>query len=423
MKKKIFSNWVLKLFSVVIAFVLWLVVVQIEDPPENKSFNNIPVKLINTEILSEDNKVYEILDGTDTTRVTVRAPRSVIDELEAGDIVAEADVSKLSSIDTIAINFYTSQYEVESIKGSPDTVVMNIENKKSKWVPLKYNIAGEVEEGYMVGNVTLDQNSIQIEGPESAVSAVAAAYVNVNVSGLSSNLSANMEIELYDKEDKLVETKSISKRVDSAHIQVEVLATKTVPVELNVTGEPAEGYMQTGIEESIPADIKIAGSSSLVNNVSKIAIPEGDLDITGAESSFSTVIDIRKYLPSGIRLADSSYDGKVSVTIYIEPTQKKKFDIPVERISVANVPEGWTAQLPEEERYELQVEGLGTQIAQIQGDGLTGIIDVAAWMEEKDINTVSKGVYEIPVTFALPEDVEITSEVTVKVTFAPATDI
>ena len=83
MKKKIFHNWGLKLISLALAFVLWFLVVQIDDPQESRSFPNIPVRLTNTELLDAENKVYEVLGNTDTVRVTIRAPRSITKDLQA----------------------------------------------------------------------------------------------------------------------------------------------------------------------------------------------------------------------------------------------------------------------------------------------------------------------------------------------------
>ena len=39
-----------------LAFVLWFVVISIDDPVREKSFSNIPVQLINTEELEENEK-------------------------------------------------------------------------------------------------------------------------------------------------------------------------------------------------------------------------------------------------------------------------------------------------------------------------------------------------------------------------------
>ena len=43
LKKLLFNNWGLKLISLIIAFLLWGVVISIDDPVDDKTFNNIKV--------------------------------------------------------------------------------------------------------------------------------------------------------------------------------------------------------------------------------------------------------------------------------------------------------------------------------------------------------------------------------------------
>ena len=62
MKKLLTRNLGLKLASLLLAFVLWFLVAQIYDPKDTVTFNNIQVRLINTELLDEEGKVYEVLD-------------------------------------------------------------------------------------------------------------------------------------------------------------------------------------------------------------------------------------------------------------------------------------------------------------------------------------------------------------------------
>ena len=131
MRKKIFKNWGLKLVSLILAFILWFLVVQIDDPIGTIRFNNITVRLTNTELLDEENKVYEVLDNTDSVNVTVSAPRSIREQLRASDIVAEADISKLTDINTVAIT-YSVNYEIDSIEGDHDAVRLSVEDKSSK---------------------------------------------------------------------------------------------------------------------------------------------------------------------------------------------------------------------------------------------------------------------------------------------------
>ena len=54
MKKRIFNNWVLKLSSVAIAVVLWVVVYNINDPVDTSTIRNVPVTFINTEAIKDN---------------------------------------------------------------------------------------------------------------------------------------------------------------------------------------------------------------------------------------------------------------------------------------------------------------------------------------------------------------------------------
>ena len=92
--------------------------------------------------------------------VAVYAPRSVIKLLSESNVVAIADVNDLTSLDTIPIKLSINKYsdKLESIKGSIDFVKLNIENKQTRSFPIRANAVGEVREGYMVGDISTEQN-------------------------------------------------------------------------------------------------------------------------------------------------------------------------------------------------------------------------------------------------------------------------
>lgn len=414
MRKRLLNNWILKLASLVLAIVIWFLVVQINDPPDTKTFSNISVKLINTELLQRENKVYEVLDDTDVVSVTVRAPKSVFENLRASDIVAVADVSKITDINTIEIDYSTPNVEgVDSVEGNHDVVRLSVEDRATRWIKVVYNTIGEVAENYMIASAEPDQTMIEISGPKSVVDLVSYAGVEINVEGATADRSANVDITLYDTEDKIVEQDKIVKNVEHVRMQVEVLATKEVPIEINYMGVPAEGYVATGVIASEPDMVKIAGSVYALSRVSTISIPEERLNITGESSDMTDIVDIRDYLPDNVRLADSDFNGRITTTIYIEPIIEKTLEIPVANVSIINLPEGMGALIPEElEYFTLNVSGLGEYINPLHETEIRGTVDVAAWMQEQGITEFTPGGYTIPISFEL--DDEITAdEVTV----------
>ena len=419
MKKSLTRNLGLKLASLLLAFVLWFLVAQIYDPKDTVTFNNIQVRLINTELLDEEGKVYEVLDNSNLVRVTVTGPQSIVkSELRRSDIVAEADMSKLTDINTIAITYYCENISNDSveIKGNHDSVRLNVEDKTSKWIKLESNTIGDVASGYMIGNVTLDQTNIEVTGPKSAISQVDHAGVDINVTDSTTSLSANVDIKLYDADDNELVLESVKKNVDSAYMTVEVLATREVPVEIEYMGVPEDGYMATGeVESSVPT-VRIAGTVSTLVGISAITVPEDRMNITGQSDNLVDIINLKEYLPANVRLADKSFDGKITATVYIEPIVSKDLTVAAENISVTGVPDGMEAEITSTaEEYNITVSGLSRDVSILHDSSVTGILNLTQWMEDNGVEELTPGTYTIPVTFNLAEDITVTPDINIHI--------
>ena len=136
MKKpnKIFNNIGLKILAVIFSVLLWLVSVNINDPVDTEVYRNIPVELENTSLLTEEGLTYQVLDDTDRVTVTVRASRSVLENINASDVTAAADFSELSFTNTVPIRLSLSRAfgsQIE-ISGNIDMVRLEVEERQEK---------------------------------------------------------------------------------------------------------------------------------------------------------------------------------------------------------------------------------------------------------------------------------------------------
>lgn len=416
MKNRLTHNLGLKLASVFSAVILWLVVTTINNPTVSDYYHNIPVKLLNTELITDSGQVYEVIDGTDTIgTVTVRAPHSVLSELKSENIIATADVSELSSLDTISIKLTTdiSSKDISSITGNIDTVKLKIENKKTKALSLKATVSGQVTEGYMVGDITTDQNLVRVSGPESVIEQITRASVDVDVTGMTTDIVTNAEIRLYDADDNVINADNITQNIKTVGVKVGIWQTAVVPVNFSTTGIPAAGYQETGEIEGNGTSVTIAGKASVIKGISEIAIPAEAVDITDASEDYTTEIDIRNYLPANVFLADSE-DAKKTITVRIEAEMSKKLEIRQERVRITNKPEGYDASISGlEESFVIEVIGLSRDVAALQASAISGTVDIAKWMEQNGMEDPEPGYYTVEVDFGLPEDVRLLEPVTV----------
>ena len=68
--KRITENFGLKILAVVFAIVMWLIVVNVEDPQKTKVYT-VPVEIENADYLQKMDKTYEVINNTDRISFTV----------------------------------------------------------------------------------------------------------------------------------------------------------------------------------------------------------------------------------------------------------------------------------------------------------------------------------------------------------------
>lgn len=425
LKKKILHNWGLKLASILLAFIIWFIVAQVGDPKDTRSFSNIQVRLINADLLTDKNKYYAVLDGTDSVKVSVTAPTSVFQTLRASDIIAEADVSKLTDINTIAITYsvLNANADVISFEGDHDSVQLEVEDKTSKWIRVQYQTVGTLAEGYVIGSTTTDQTSINVTGPESAVNQVSSAYAELNVDGATNTISANVDLVLRNRDNKVLNLSNVEMSADHVLLSAEVLATKEVQISVAYSGTPADGYLVVGKPEQDVSKVLLAGTPANLARIAKISIPAERIDVTGATEDVVLNLNLKDFLPDSIKLAEADFNGRVLVTVHVKASREKSMEIPPQNISFVNVPEGYVVSLPEDETERktvtLRVFGLREDVNALSAAStIKGTADVTAWMNANGITQLQPGRYEIPVTFQLNSDLTIVESGTICVDVA-----
>ncbi len=418
MKNRLSRNWGLKIGSFLFATILWIVVTNVNDPIGTFRVYNVPVEIQNADLITSNGQVYEVLDDTDVINtVTISAKRSIIDSLDESNIVAVADISDLTSLNTVSIHLSTNKYndKLESIEGSIDSVKLNIEEKRTKTLQLKATTVGDVKDGFMVGEITTEQNLIEISGPESLVSQVKKAVVSVDVSGFTNNIGTDSVVRLYDENDKLVSSSSLVKNINKVRVNVEIFELKTVTLAWNTSGNAASGYQPTGEITATKEGIVVAGRSKAVAGLHTIEVPDTALDITGAKENVDTILNIKEYLPDGIILAEEDFNGKIKVTVVIEPEVERNVTLQIEDIQVINMPEGFEGEVLEDlPEYEIVLEGLAANLDSLDEDSIQATLDVTEWMTKEEMTQMSPGYYHIPLSFTLESGISLKEEIRVR---------
>lgn len=263
----------MKIISLMLAIVFWLVVITMEDPEQTKTLE-IPVTKINEELIRENDKTYEVIEGN-TVTITVRARQSILKDLTAKDFEATADFADLSFTGAVPIEVTVlrNANQVTIEKGANTMMRVSIEDLSSVDKMVATKAEGTVITGKALGSISVEPNIIRVEGAKTTIDRISSIYAVVNVSGISDDCSFVVEPVLYDSNGNEIDSTEITFSEDSLKVNVTLLDTKTVPVKWNIDVSPADGY---GIESSdySPSEVEIAGSREFLDSIDAITLDD-----------------------------------------------------------------------------------------------------------------------------------------------------
>ena len=411
MKKKIKNNLDLKILAVLFAIILWLIVVNIDDPIKTVQFSGVEVQILNGDELEAQGKVYEILDGTGEITITVKGRRSIVEDISKENITAVADMKDLTTMNTLSIEVSSNKYgnELDDIKSDQENVRISIEDLKKVQKVIEIEIVGEPDDGYILGTLTTALNQIYLEGPESLIAKVSSARAQLDVDGVKANVSSSVPIKLYDKNGKEINDERISMNISTVSVNQEILMTKEVPVEFRVGGSPAEGYALTGEITSDINTVVIAGRKSVLDDIDSIVIPESVLDVDDLRSDLEVRVNLQDYLPGNVIFADSTMSVYTKVNVEVQKETFVTVSFSKADVQVLNLPSGYKAEVLADGNYltnqetNLKVYGLAAVLEEYDEAHAVPRLDVASYMTQNGMTDILPGIYNITPDFGLPE--------------------
>ena len=334
MKEKLTRNIGLKILSVILASALWLVITNIDNPLESKSIRDVKVQILNENSIKSDERTYVVIEN-DYIDFTVRARRSIKDDLTARDFKVTADfheLTELADVITVPIKISAPGYGDEVVITDGEDQKMKIRLEDVKEESFKVNIVprGEVAEGFHIGEKKASPNLINVKGPKNIVENIDQLIVEVDVTDASTLINRLERPKVIDEDGNEMDASKLSFSENYVAVELDMLKTKTVTVEVKTTGDPQYGYGISKIEYD-PTTVLVAGKDYDLRDISKITIVE---DVSGASDSIATERDIRKELPEGILLVGE--DESVAINILVEKMDTKEFTLQPNEIDLVN---------------------------------------------------------------------------------------
>lgn len=387
---KLTNNISLKLLSVFVAFLLWLVVVNVGDPEGTKQISNIPVQILNEDSILRQNMLYSVVDGSDVVSIRVTARNSLLQSISADDFVLSANLNDVNILGNVPITAtcLKSGLSSDNYKLSSTVLKIDIDDKASKRFPVKVEVVGKPSAGYEVHKTVPSPDAVTITGPKKTIEKISSVVATVDVTDLSSDYELTAGLKLFNSDGDAISSNNLtfSQAVKNQKITVEIqlYQTKEVSLNFNHTGTPAAGYVVTGIAWE-PTTVVVMGSEETLQQTNSITISGSELDISGRTQSLEKVVDISSDLPKGIELVDET-DTDISVIVEITRANQKTIYLPYSQI----VLEGELAEdyeLPASGAVEVIVSGLQEDLDALTVTELSAVIQILE-TEEQSFNAV-----------------------------------
>lgn len=427
-KRKLTDNLSLKIMSVAIAIVVWLIVVNIDNPVGTNYYTITDVELINKEYVESSDTIGKMCmpeENQDSVKVAITASKKVRDRIRLSDITAVADLQQAVSLDTdpvmvpITVTCLASGVMPSDIKVTPQNLTVNLDEKETQEFVVNVS-KGDTKPGkdYEVGSLTASPEKIRITGPKTLVNKIDKVNATIALDGNTEDYTQEVNLTIYDKnQEALSESEMNSLRIENnAKVVVTAKLWKIrtgVKISAGYVGTPASGY-QVGSVKTVPDTISVAGNTegleSLSENDNVITIPADRIDISGESKDVERKISLKNLLPDNVKLtSDSSED--VWVTVSILPVGSQEFNLPTKNIEVKNKPDNLQVTF-ETAQIALRIKSESENLADLNIDE-----DVKA---EIDLKDKEAGNYKVPVKLSLPDGYEMVEDVYTEVVISPA---
>ncbi len=371
---------------------IWLIVVNYEDPMTTRVIADISVEKINEEAITSEMKAIEYREG-ESISVRVRGKRSVVDRMTNRDVYAYADLEKKSITGAIDIQIEVAD-GVTVLDKMPSVMMVDLENIITVQKEIQYYMEGEPNENYVYLDPVISPNNIEIQGPESKIGLIKSVLVPVNIEGVTRDVTLYSTPQIIDDNNNII--RGLDKNISQVQIQVPIDKVRSIDILTNIGELAAEGFEIIGVSLS-QEQLRVRGDEANINAISNVII--SNINVTDLTMTTTVSVDLVDLLPSGVFIHNDIQT--VDVVVEVEPIVEKTIEISSGDITLRSLPENMQFNYIDETSYEVTFRGLQSQLDEVTIDRISPSINV---------DNLTEGIHNVELSIFVPSNVELVSE-------------
>lgn len=299
----------IKVLALFMALLLWVYVTNEQNPLMSRNYH-IPLA-----VQGEPEGV--VISGLpEKVHIKVQCPRSIGSALGAGDFTAQVNLMGVTEGELELPVQVTTPPGVELLQVTPRTIKVLTDRITQKNVPVTLNLKGRVAQGLQRGEPVLEPPVVTLHGPSKLLDEINRVGVTVDVTGAEDTLVRDVAVQTG------VKGVTVSPGRVSVTVPVTALPARELPVRINLTGVPAQGY-EVGEILVQPAQVQVTGPQRVIENLGEVQSLK--VDISGVTEDVAREVVL--VLPDG---ATSVKPDRVHITIPVEPVETELPQTPEE---------------------------------------------------------------------------------------------
>ena len=389
MSKFLSKNLAAKSISILFALLLWIYVMSVINPRITREELNIPVRLVNENIIRQSGLVISG-EPNQTIRVRLTGNRDRVHRIDRDNIDASIDLRGYEE-GTNSIPIEVNVPGGVEVEFSPRYATVDLERIVEKQIDVELAIEGSPAPGYVLGETTLQPGAVWVEGPESYVNSVESIVARLELNNETENLSRSLPPRALNSRGEEVEEVDVKTSYVDVHAIIDLL--KTVPVDLDLNIEGAEGYRIVRIN-SEPNSVTIQGQADVLSDVGRLRTELLELDNLSDNVNMSVPI----IFPEQVQPHD---DREILVEIEVEAMITHTVEVDRDSIRFENLdPELMVEEESLPDSFQVNLTALGSTVENL--DRRTIMIFI-------DLEDLDEGSYEVTPRVWLPMDIETVS--------------
>ena len=390
MLKRLFNNSLtLKIISVLIAFVAWLIVIENVDRESYATFRDISIDMTNVEESISTLGLNSVIPDVELANVSVNGVMYAVGNLTKDDISVAPDVSKVTGAGVYELplvgTILNANGEVQISSVTPSRITVRFDTLHSKTLAIESSLNGlKSEVGYLIQDELVNPAQVTVTGPEAEVNRINRCEIRTEVSEkLSETYSKKSAIVLLDKNGTEIVSDNLTMDVTEATVTIPVLKIREIPVELQFINVPDHFPLDELNFTLSSEEIAVAGIEASIDKYASILLDHIDFKQMGLGSSYAFPVELQM----GFRNVENVQS--VQVTLDSEGLSSRKRDL--ENVHVINVPLGSKAEPLAETLSGVELIGDTALLEALTAD------DIVCEVDMKSSSEIAEGQILMPV--------------------------